>query len=72
MTASGATCKRLEVDELPHLLGSYLGCGELLLEGFQSALDPARLDATGHLAQGIGAAMTCRKRRELSLETLYV
>ena len=33
----------------PHLLGSYLGCGELLLEGFQSTFDPTRLDPARHL-----------------------
>ena len=49
--APGAAGERLKLRELPHLLGSYLGCSELLLEGFQSTFDPARLDSAGNLPQ---------------------
>ena len=68
--ATGAARQRLELRELPHLLWSYLGCSELLLEGFQSAFDPTRLDAARHLRERLRPPVPCRERQELRLEAL--
>ena len=59
--ATGAARQCLELRKLPHLLGSYLGCSELLLEGFQSPFDPTRLDAAGDFPESLRSAMPCRQ-----------